>query len=96
MKTKREHMIPWLATTVAPFQIVCVSVVMAVASEPLGTVPPGALVLDQDWEMQSSTLIGDAGASLSFAGQMVCANAFLPGVAINLQERCVETDHEHH
>ena len=44
-------MIPWLATTVAPFQIVCVSVVMAVASEPLGTVPPGALVLDQDWEM---------------------------------------------
>ena len=53
--------------------IVCGSVVMAVASEPLGTVPPGALVLDQDWQMQSSTLIGDAGVSLSTPGQLTAA-----------------------
>ena len=66
-------MIPWLATTVAPSLIVCGSVVMAVASEPLGTVPPGALVLDQDWQMQSSALIGDAGARLSMPGQLTAA-----------------------
>ena len=53
--------------------IACGPVVTAVASEPLGTVPPGALVLDQDWQMQSSTLIGDAGASLSTPGQLTAA-----------------------
>ena len=40
--------------------IVCVSAVMAVAGEPLGTVPPGAFVLDQGWQMQSSALAGDS------------------------------------
>ena len=53
-------MIPWLPTTVAPFLIVCGSVVMAVASEPLGTVPPGALVLDQDWHGTNNMMIPDA------------------------------------
>ena len=53
--------------------IACGPVVMAVASEPLGTVPLGALVLDQDWQMQSSVLIGDAGASLSMPGQLPAA-----------------------
>jgi len=70
MKTKREPLIPWLATTVAPSLIVCGSVVMAVAGEPLGTVPPGAFVLDQGWQMQSSALIGDEGAELSMPGQL--------------------------
>jgi len=66
-------LIPWLASIVAPSLIVCGSVVMAVGSEPLGTVPPGALVLDQDWHMQSSVLIGDAGARLSMPGQLTAA-----------------------
>ncbi|MCX6873032.1 MAG: hypothetical protein NTW21_04385 [Verrucomicrobia bacterium] len=37
--------------------IVCGSVVMTVAGEPLGTVTPGAWVLDQGWQMQSSALV---------------------------------------
>jgi hypothetical protein len=56
MKTKREPLIPWLAITVVPSLIVCGSVVMAVAGEPLGTVPPGAFVLDQGWQTQSSAV----------------------------------------
>jgi hypothetical protein len=60
MKPKREHMIPWLATTVALFLTVCGSVVMAVAREPLGTVPPGALVMDQDWHGTNNMMIPDA------------------------------------
>ncbi len=70
MKTKREPLIPWLATTVVPSLIVCGSVVMAVAGEPLGAVPPGAFVLDQGWQMQSSALIGDEGAELSMPGRL--------------------------
>jgi len=50
--------------------IVCGSVAMAVAGEPLGTVPPGALLLDQGWQMQSSAVIGDDGAQLSMPGQL--------------------------
>ena len=53
--------------------IACGPVVTAVASEPLGTVPPGALVMDQDWQMQSSALIGDEGARLSMPGQLTAA-----------------------
>ena len=45
------------------------SVVIAVAGEPLGTVPPGAIVLDQGWRMQSSALVGDDGAKFSLPGQ---------------------------
>ena len=45
------------------------SVVMALAGEPLGTVPADAIVLDQGWQMQSSAVCGDDGAKLSLAGQ---------------------------
>lgn len=50
--------------------IVCGSGAIAVAGEPLGTVPPGALVLDQDWQMQSSAVNGDDGAKLSQPGKL--------------------------
>jgi hypothetical protein len=46
------------------------SVVLAAAAEPLGTVPPGALVLDQGWQMQSTALISDDGAKLSTPGPL--------------------------
>lgn len=45
--------------------------VLAIAGEPLGTVSPSALVLDQGWQMQSSALIGDDGAKLSMPGQQM-------------------------
>lgn len=50
--------------------MVCGTAMMAVADEPLGTVPPGALLLDQGWQMQSSALISDDGAKLSTPGQL--------------------------
>ena len=47
---------------------VAATVMTVHAVEPLGTVPPGALVLDQGWRMQASAVIGDDGAQLSQPG----------------------------
>ena len=49
--------------------LVFATAAVATAADPLGNVPPGALVLDHNWQMQSSALIGNDGAKLSATGQ---------------------------
>ena len=52
-----------------PVVIVAGITTLALASDPLGTVPRGALVLDQGWQMQSSAIVSEGGAELSLPGQ---------------------------
>ncbi len=40
----------------------------AIEAEPLGTVPPGALVLHAGWQMRESAIAGDEGAAVSRPG----------------------------
>ena len=40
----------------------------AIEAEPLGSVPEGALILHDDWQMRESALAGEDGAAFSRAG----------------------------
>lgn len=62
MNNKLWILAGWMSVIVA-------TAVRALAGEPLGTVPHGALVLDQGWRMQASAVVGDDGAELSLPGR---------------------------